>query len=45
MGVRRKIVPLVRAAGGQDGRFEVTDNYVRVVLPIAASAIMSGAGV
>lgn len=33
MGVRRKIVPLVRAATGKDAVFEVTEDYVRVVLP------------
>jgi ATP-dependent DNA helicase RecG len=33
MGVRRKIVPLVRAASGQDAMFEATDDYLRVVLP------------
>lgn len=37
MGVRRKIVPLVRAATGRDAVFEVTDDYVRVILPRAAS--------
>lgn len=33
MGVRRKIVPLVRAASGQDARFEATEDYLRVILP------------
>ena len=33
MGVRRKIVPLVRAAAGEDARFEATEDYVRVTLP------------
>lgn len=33
MGVRRKIVPLIRAATGQDAKFEATDDFVRVVLP------------
>ncbi|MEY4508582.1 MAG: hypothetical protein RLZZ450_704 [Pseudomonadota bacterium] len=33
MGVRRKIVPLVRAATGLDVGFEATDDYLRVVLP------------
>ena len=33
MGVRRKIVPLVRAAAGQDARFEATEDFVRVILP------------
>jgi len=33
MGVRRKIVPLVRAASGQDARFEATEDFVRVILP------------
>jgi ATP-dependent DNA helicase RecG len=33
MGVRRKIVPLVRQASGQDARFEATEDYVRVIMP------------
>lgn len=33
MGVRRKIVPLVRAATGKDAEFEVTEDYVCVSLP------------
>ena len=33
MGVRRKIVPLVKAASGQDARFEATDDFVRLTLP------------
>jgi ATP-dependent DNA helicase RecG len=33
MGVRRKIVPLVREFSGQDARFEATDDYVRVIMP------------
>lgn len=33
MGVRRKIVPLIRAATGEDARFEATDDYVCVSLP------------
>lgn len=33
MGVRRKIVPLVRAASGRDATFEATGDYLRVVLP------------
>lgn len=32
MGVRRKIVPLVREASGSDPRFEATDDYLAVVL-------------
>jgi hypothetical protein len=35
MGLRRKIVPSVRAASGQDARFEATEDYVRVILPRA----------
>jgi ATP-dependent DNA helicase RecG len=38
MGVRRKIVPLVRAAAGRDAIFEATEDYVRVVLPRRADA-------
>lgn len=33
MGVRNKIVPLVRAAAGIEPAFEATEDYVRVVLP------------
>jgi ATP-dependent DNA helicase RecG len=33
MGVRNKIVPLVRDASGEDPRFEATEDYVKVVLP------------
>jgi ATP-dependent DNA helicase RecG len=33
MGVRRKIVPLVRAATGREAVFEATEDFVRVVLP------------
>lgn len=33
MGVRRKIVPLVRAESGQDARFEATEDFVRVTMP------------
>jgi ATP-dependent DNA helicase RecG len=35
MGVRRKIVPLVRAATGREAQFEATDDFVRVTLPRA----------
>jgi ATP-dependent DNA helicase RecG len=35
MGVRRKIVPLVRAFSGEKARFEATDDYLRVTLPAA----------
>jgi ATP-dependent DNA helicase RecG len=33
MGVRRKIVPLTRDYAGKDAEFEVTDDYLRVVMP------------
>jgi ATP-dependent DNA helicase RecG len=33
MGVRRKIVPLVREASGTDPIFEATEDHVRLVLP------------
>ncbi len=33
MGVRRKIVPLVRQSSGSDPDFEATDDYLKVVLP------------
>ena len=35
MGVRRRIVPLVREVAGRDARFEATEDYVRVTLPRA----------
>ena len=35
MGVRNKIVPLVREASGSEPRFEATEDYVRVSLPKA----------
>lgn len=38
MGVRRKIVPVVKAASGQDARFEVTDDLVRIIVPRAEAA-------
>jgi ATP-dependent DNA helicase RecG len=33
MGVRRKIVPLTREHAGKDACFELTDDYLRVVIP------------
>ena len=33
MGVRRKIVPLVRAFSGRNASFEATDDFLRVTLP------------
>lgn len=33
MGVRRKIVPLTRNYSGKDAGFELTDDYLRVVIP------------
>lgn len=33
MGVRRKIVPLTREYTGQDAQFDLTDDYLRVVIP------------
>ncbi|HET8934439.1 MAG TPA: RNA-binding domain-containing protein [Polyangiales bacterium] len=39
MGVRRKIVPLVRAATGRDAVFEATEDFVRVVLPRRAQDV------
>ncbi len=38
MGVRRKIVPLVRAESGKDARFDATDDFVRVTMPRARRA-------
>lgn len=33
MGIRLKIVPLVRLAAGANPSFEATEDYLRVVLP------------
>jgi ATP-dependent DNA helicase RecG len=33
MGVRRKIVPLVRESSGSDPEFDAADDYLRLVLP------------
>lgn len=33
MGVRRKIVPLVRAQSGRDATFTATEDYLRVMMP------------
>lgn len=33
MGVRRKIVPLTREYTGREARFELTDDYLQVVIP------------
>lgn len=33
MGVRRKIVPLTRNFSGKDAAFDLTDDYLRVVIP------------
>jgi ATP-dependent DNA helicase RecG len=33
MGVRRKIVPLTREYAGKDAVFDLTDDYLRVVIP------------
>jgi ATP-dependent DNA helicase RecG len=38
MGVRRKIVPLVRSLSGEDVRFEATEDFVRVTLPARMGA-------
>jgi ATP-dependent DNA helicase RecG len=32
IGVRRKIIPMVRAAGGFDLSFEAAEDFLRVVL-------------
>ncbi len=37
MGVRRKIVPLVREQSGQEAVFEANEDFVRVVLPRSVS--------
>ena len=36
MGVRRKIVPLVRQVAGREATFEATEDLLRVTLPAAA---------
>ena len=33
MGVRRKIVPLTRDYTGQEARFELTDDFLKVIIP------------
>jgi len=33
MGVRRKIVPLTKEFSGKDAQFDVTDDYVKVIIP------------
>jgi ATP-dependent DNA helicase RecG len=33
MGIRRKIVPLTKEFTGKDAQFEVTEDYVKVVIP------------
>jgi ATP-dependent DNA helicase RecG len=33
MGVRRKIVPLTKEFTGKDAQFDITDDYVKVILP------------
>lgn len=39
MGVRRKIVPLTREYAGKDVMFEVTDDYVRLLIPAAGGTL------
>ena len=39
MGVRRKIVPLTRQFSGKDAVFELTDDYLRVVIPARQSLV------
>lgn len=41
MGVRNKIIPLVREASGEEPSFEATEDYVRVVLPKAEPALFT----
>jgi len=38
MGVRRKIVPLVRQATGSSPAFEATDDFLRITLPKSRAA-------
>jgi len=33
MGVRRKIVPLTKEYTGKDAQFDITDDYVKVIIP------------
>lgn len=44
MGVRRKIVPLVREMSGIDPIFEATEDYLTVVLPRAQAPILPSDG-
>lgn len=39
MGVRRKIVPLVREYSGQEVRFDATDDFVRVTMPMGECSL------
>ena len=39
MGVRNKIIPLVRAASGKEPTFDATEDHVRVVLPRSESIV------
>jgi len=36
MGVRNKIVPLVREFSGSEARFEASEDYVRLTMPARA---------
>lgn len=37
MGVRRKIIPLLRASSGVDPQFEATEDHLRLTMPRSAS--------
>jgi ATP-dependent DNA helicase RecG len=41
MGVRRKIVPLTLEYTGQDAQFELTDDFLRVIIPARSPAKMA----
>jgi ATP-dependent DNA helicase RecG len=38
MGIRNKVIPLVRKMTGRDPIFEVTDDYLKTTIPAAGAA-------
>ena len=43
MGVRNKIIPLVRQASGRDPLFEETEDYLRTTIPAASASSVADA--
>jgi ATP-dependent DNA helicase RecG len=39
MGIRNKVIPLVREMTGRDPIFEETDDYLRTIVPAAGAVI------